>query len=93
MTNFRLKYLHACTSNVQAETKDIVHVAVKEINDVIMTLQNVRTNIETYRSQWFTVVEKMCADVGTVPAIPLRCSHQMNSSNVPAHSPSQYYCR
>ena len=43
--------------------------------------------------QWFTVVEKMCADVGTVPAIPWRCSHQMNRSNVPADSPSQYYCR
>ena len=71
MTNFCLKYLQALTSNVQAETKDIV-VAV---NYVITTLQNV---IETYRSQWFTVVEKMCADVGTVPAIPQRCSHQMN---------------
>ena len=92
MTKFCLKYLQALTSNLQAETKYIV-VAVKEINDVIMTLQNVRTNIETYHSQWFTVVEKMCTDVGTVPAIPLRCSHQMNRSNVPADSPSQYYCR
>ena len=88
----QVKYLQTLTSNLQAETKDIV-VAVKEINDVIMTLQNVRTNyIETYHSQWFTVVEKTCADVGTVPAIPWRCSHQMNRSNVPADSPSQYYC-
>ena len=37
MTNFCLKYLQALTSNLQAETKDIV-VAVKEINYVIMTL-------------------------------------------------------
>ena len=60
MTNFCLKYLQALTSNLQAETKDIV-VAVKEINDVIMTLQNVRTNIETYHSQWFTAFrENVC---------------------------------
>ena len=77
--------MQALTSNLQSETKDIV-LAVKES----MTLQNVRTNIETYHSQWFTVRVKMCAGVGTVPAIPRRCSHQMNRSNVPADSPSQY---
>lgn len=42
ITNFCLKYLQALPSNLQAETKDIV-VAVKEMNYVIMTLQNVRT--------------------------------------------------
>ena len=63
---------------MQAETKDIV-VAVKEIDGVIMTLLNVRTSIETYlHSQWFTVVEKMCADVGTVPAIHMNLLRFMN---------------
>ena len=44
VTNACLKYLQALTSNLQAETKDIV-AAVGEIKTVISTLQNVRDNI------------------------------------------------
>ena len=40
VTNACLKYLQALTSNLQAETKDIV-AAVGEIKTVISTLQNV----------------------------------------------------
>jgi uncharacterized protein with von Willebrand factor type A (vWA) domain len=65
-TNFCLKYLQALTSNLQAETKDIV-AAVGEINTVISTLQNVCDNIDTHHSCWFSTVEKMCGDVGTEP--------------------------
>ena len=35
----------------------------------------------------------MCADIGTVPTIPRRCSRQIDRSNVPADTPSEYYCR
>ena len=37
-------------------------------------------------------VEKMCGDVGTEPSFPRRCSRQIHQSNIPASSPSEYYC-
>ena len=64
ITNSCLKYL-------QAEAKDIV-AAVKEIETVTSTLQNVRDNIDTHHSKWFRTVEKMCNDVGTEPSSPRR---------------------
>ena len=56
------------------------------------TLQSVRDNIDTHHSQWFSTVEKMCADVGTEPSLPRRCGRQIHRSNVPADTPSEYYC-
>ena len=92
ITNSCLKYLQALTSNLQAEAKDIV-AGVKEINTVTSTLQNARDNIDTHHSKWFRTVEKMCNDVGTEPSLPRRCGRQIHRSNVPADTPSQYYCR
>ena len=46
ITNFCLRYLQALTSNLPAESKDIV-VAVGEVDNVIATLQNARDNIDT----------------------------------------------
>ena len=73
-------------SNLQAETINIVS-AVKEINTVIATLQNVRDNINPYHSEWFSTVDV----VGTGPSLPRRCGCQTHRSNIPADSPSQYY--
>ena len=91
-TNACLKYLQPLTSSLQAEAKDIV-AAVKEIDTVTATLQSVRDNIDTHHSQWFSTVEKMCEDVGTEPSLPRRCGRQIHRSNVPADTPSEYYCR
>jgi hypothetical protein len=92
ITNSCLKYLQALTSNLQAETKDIV-AAVKEIDSIISTLQDVRVNISTYHASWYSVVETMCSDVSTEPSIPRRCGRQIHRSNIPADTPSEYYCR
>ena len=35
----------------------------------------------------------MCTDVGTEPSLPRRCGRQIRRSNVPADTPSEYYCR
>ena len=78
------------TSNLQAESKDIV-AAVGEVDNVIAILQNARDNIEPYHSRWFATVEKMCTGVGTECSVPRRCSRQTHRSNIPADSPSQYY--
>ena len=47
----------------------------------------------THDCQWFSTVEKMCADVGTEPSLPRRSGRQIHRSNVPADNPSEYYCR
>ena len=92
VTNSCLNYLQALTSNLQAEAKDIV-AAVKEIDCVIATLQDVRDNVSTHHRRWYSSVERMCSDVGTVPSLPRRSGRQIHRSNVPADTPSEYYCR
>ena len=91
ITNSCLKYLQALTLSLQAQVKDIV-TTVNEIDNVTTILQIVRDNIGTHHSQWFSTVEKMCADVGTKPSLPRRSSRQIHRSNVPADTPSKYYC-
>ena len=92
ITNSCLKYVQALTTNLQAESRDIVS-AVKEIETVISTIQDVRENIQTHHAKWFLTVESMCSDVGTVPSLPRRCGRQTHRSNTPADTPSEYYCR
>ena len=92
ITNSCLKYLQALTTNLQAEAKDIVE-AVQEISSVKAALDSVRSNIDDHHNRWFQIVEKMCSDVGVEPSLPRRCSRQIHRSNVPADTPSTYYCR
>ena len=87
-----LEYLQALTSSLQEETKDII-TAVEEINIVTTRLQQARDNIHTYHSKWISEVEKMGSAVGVQLSLPRRCSRQTQRSNVPADTPSLYYCR
>ena len=92
VTNSCLKYLQALTSNLQAEAKDIVE-AVQEISSVRAALHNARSNIDKHHRQWFQKVEKMCSDIDVEPCLSRRCCRQTHRSNVPADTPSEYYCR
>ena len=92
VTNSCLKYVQALTANLQAESRDIVD-AVREIETVTATIQDVRDNVQTHHSKWFLTIENMCSTVGTVPSLPRRCGRQTHRSNMPAETPSQYYCR
>ena len=92
ITNACLRYLLALTCSLQAEAKDIVE-AVREINHVVAALQDVRENIAVHHAKWFASVEQMCHSVDLTPALPRRCGHQQHRSNVPADTPSEYYCR
>lgn len=56
--NSCLRYVQALTTNLQAEAKSILE-AVKEIDTVIYTLENVRVNIETHHSTWFSTITSM----------------------------------
>ena len=71
--------------------KDIV-AAVKEVDSVISTLQDVRNNISTHHASWYSIEEEMCSDICTEPSISRRCGRQVHRSNIPAHTPSDYYC-
>lgn len=91
ITNSCLKYLQVLTTNLQAEAKDIV-AAVKKIDSIIATLQSVRESISTHYARWYSIIEKICTDVGTVPSLPRRSGRQVHRSNTPADTPSEYYC-
>ena len=90
VTDSCLKYTQALTSSLQAEAKDIV-AAVREINTVIATVQDVRDNIDTHHSRWFLAISDMLSQVGVEPSVPRRCGRQIHHSNLPADTPSEYY--
>ena len=92
VTNSCLKNLQSLTSNLQAETKDTVS-AVKEIGNVIATLQDIRDNVHTRLFQWFSTVEKLCTYVGTVPFVLRRCGRQIHRSNTPAEVTGCLVCQ
>ena len=83
ITSACLKYMRPLTCSLQAEAKGIID-AVKEIDNLIATLQNVRDNIDTYHSQWFRTIEEMCTGIGIQPSLPRRCNHQIHRSDVRA---------
>ena len=79
------------SNGLQAEAKDIV-AAVEEVDSVISTLQDVRDNISTHHTSWYSIVEEMCSDICTEPSLPRRCGQHVHRSNIPTHTPSEYYC-
>lgn len=66
--------------------------AVQEIGSVTAALYSVRSNIDDHHIRWFHTVEKICSDIGVEPSLPHRCGHQIHYVNVPANTPSTYYC-
>ena len=81
ITNSCLKYIQALTSSLQAEAKDIV-AAVREIDTVTATVQDVRDNIDTHHSKWFLTISEMLSQVGVEPSVPRTCGRQTHRSNV-----------
>ena len=88
ITNSCLKYLQALTSNLQAEAKDIVAA----VDSVLSTLQDVRDNISTHHASWYNsgrnVLRHMYRTIYTQ-----KVWMTSNRSNIPADTPSKYYCR
>ena len=86
-----LRYLLGLTQSLQAESKDIVQ-AMCEVNTLKDTLKDLRANVDVNHSKWFSEVKLMCKKVGTVPSLPRLCGRQCHKPNIPAQSPSDYYC-
>ena len=61
ITNSCLKYVQALTTNLQAESRDIV-CAVREIETVTATIQDVRDNVQTHHSKCFSP-SRICAQL------------------------------
>ncbi len=95
ITDACLTYLQALTASLQAEAKDIVTIvtAVKEIDNVMASVQPVRDNIDTDHAQWFLTITEMLTKVGIEPSVPRRCGRQAHRDNVPADTPEGYFCR
>ena len=81
IANSCLKYIQVLTSSLQAEAKDIV-AAVREIDTVTATLQDVCDNIDTHHSRWFLTISEMLSQVGVEPSVPRRCGRQIHRSNL-----------
>ncbi|XP_011404810.1 PREDICTED: 52 kDa repressor of the inhibitor of the protein kinase-like [Amphimedon queenslandica] len=64
-----IQYLYSLTTSLQMEAKDIVH-AMAEVNSLTSSLEQVRSNIDTYHSQWLNAISDMCDSVGTTPSVP-----------------------
>ena len=77
-----LKYIQELTSSLQAEAKDIV-AAVREIDTVTATLQDVCDNIDTHHSRWFLAISEMLSQVGVELSVTRRCGRQIHRSNLP----------
>ena len=93
LTNNCLNYLQGLTSGLQAEGKDLL-CAVKEIDTVIATLQEVRTNCSKYHQIWFEKVVSLSEAIGNgAVQMPRRCEKQRHRDNVPATSAEKYYLR
>ena len=92
IANKCLSYLLGLTRSLQAEAKDIVQ-AVSEIDNLMSALLDVRENVDTHHSMWFTEVEKKCEALGIQPSLPRLCGRQAHRSNTPAQTPSEYYRR
>ena len=66
---------------------------MRETEIVIATILDVRDNVQAHLSKWFATIENICSMVGIVLSLPRRCSRQPHRSNMPAETPSEYYCR
>ena len=84
VTNSCFSFIESLTLSLQAEAKDIVQ-AVREIDTVIATLQDVRDNIDTYHSEWFLTISEMLSQVCVEPSVPRRCGRQIHRRLLQAH--------
>ena len=92
VTNKCLGYISALTSSLQAEAKDVV-VAVKQVKNVLTTLNDLRNKVSDHHAELFEEVDVMCKRVNLVPSIPRRCGRQHHQDNTPAEDPATYYRR
>uniref|UniRef100_A0A1X7VHM7 HAT C-terminal dimerisation domain-containing protein n=1 Tax=Amphimedon queenslandica TaxID=400682 RepID=A0A1X7VHM7_AMPQE len=87
----RQRKLEDVISDTQpGSSTDIIH-AVKEIETITSTIQNIRDNIDTYHDELFPEIKQVCDTAGTVPSTPRTRARQTHRSNTPASSPSEYY--
>ena len=49
--------------------------------------------MNSHHKNWFGEVEKICTTLDAEISLPRTCGRQMHHSNMPASTPSEYYCR
>ena len=93
ITDSCLKYIQALTSSLQAEAevKDIV-TAVREIDTVTATVQDVRDNIEIHHFRWFLTVLR-CFQIWVLSHVSHEDEVRKSTAAMcePADTPNEYY--
>ena len=91
----------SATKNILDEAKSLsaklqkrdldVHQALSMVNDVVVSLGKIRTNVDTIFSSWYDEILKLSEAIGVVESTPRKTSFQRNKSNTPSSSPSEHY--
>ena len=85
-------YTKALSVNLQGRAQDVIH-AYNSVNNVILTLNDVRANVDGKFKDWFSQACKMAEKVGVQPSTPRTCGRQQHRQNLPADTPEEYYRR
>ena len=67
-----------------------VHQALSMVNDVVVSLDKIRTNVDAIFSSWYDEILKLSGIIGVVESTPRKTSLQRNRSNTPSSSPSEH---
>lgn len=87
-----LAWTRPLTKQLQATDYDIVK-CVEKVKCLLSKLTSLRSKISQNHNAWFEEATSMAQSVGTDPSMPRIVARQMNRSNAPAQTPSQYYQR
>ena len=88
------------TKNILDEAKSLsaklqkrdldVHQALSMVNDAVVSLDKIRTNVDAIFSSWYDEILKLSGIIGVVESTPRKTSLQRNRSNTPSSSPSEH---
>ncbi len=56
-------------------------------------LRDMRSDVDSVHTKWYEEVATMCQSAEVTMTLPRLCGRQRNRANVPAQTPSEYYCR
>ena len=61
------------------------------VNDVVVSLGKIKTNVDAIFSSWYGGILKLNEAIGVVENTPRKTSFQRNKSNTAGSSPSEHY--
>lgn len=87
-----LGYTRGLSVKLQGRYTDIAR-AYREVDNVKTTVQNLRSNVESFNARVYAEAKQMAQVVGVEESIPRIASRQQHRSNIVADNYQEYYCR